>query len=145
MVRPNRTFRERRDHYLKTLESRVRHLQTNEALLQNKVDRLEHELLMIGGRSPFSDDETGRLNQLPSPNSSSGKATWPTPSPGGADESITSTVVWVENRNNQPHQLHVQQVQRNTVYQPSNTQNGEKAFQPRESPRTASDHVDRMY
>ena len=122
-----RTFRERRDQYLRSLERSVKRLQTNEAKLQNEVDRLERELAATKSRLTQTEIHTHQTSTLNggaqlgnhwgdfdfSPEMS-GYQAYRSPSNdsmGGGARSFASsatTLVWIESKNDQPSQMHVQ-------------------------------------
>ncbi|OQU96623.1 hypothetical protein CLAIMM_02675 isoform 2 [Cladophialophora immunda] len=137
-----KTFRERRDQYLRVLEKSVRRLQVTEARLQSEVDRLELDLAATKSKlaqceaelrkstpsTPWDyaySNRTGYMHSSDEPNLASGIAGAVRPAylspPNGFTEggpgasvgssSYSSTLVWIETRNGQPVQMHVQQRQ----------------------------------
>ena len=120
-----RTFRERRDQYLQTLEKTVKRLRTNEAGLQNEVERLSGEL---GATKLRLADSEAKLFKLPFDESTHQRNEWGnssfastvdvvnaymTPSDdrsNGEAESFasgTTALVWVESMDEQLLQMHV--------------------------------------
>jgi septal ring factor EnvC (AmiA/AmiB activator) len=132
---PIRTFRERRDQYLQTLERTVKRLRANESGLQTEVERLAHELAATNARladsearlfqfqerdslngSVYPDQRWGGtgVGVFASPNSAAtAVSTYMSPSnDGSASEagslaSSTTTLVWVESKGDRPVQMHV--------------------------------------
>ncbi|OCT53373.1 hypothetical protein CLCR_09883 [Cladophialophora carrionii] len=123
-----KTFRDRRDQYLQTLEKTVQRQQGNEARLQNEVEHLKRELVATKLRLA---DREAKLSQFressdPSNHSRNGWRNFAYPSrENGANAYLTpssesaasdaesfassnTTLVWIETKNDQPVQLHVQ-------------------------------------
>ncbi|ETI27894.1 hypothetical protein G647_00343 [Cladophialophora carrionii CBS 160.54] len=123
-----KTFRDRRDQYLQTLEKTVQRQQSNEARLQNEVEHLKRELVATKLRL---DDREAKLSQFRElsdpgnhtrngwrnfayPSRENGANAYPTPSNESAASdaesfaSSNTTLVWIETKNDQPVQLHVQ-------------------------------------
>ncbi|KIW16324.1 hypothetical protein PV08_06375 [Exophiala spinifera] len=133
----SRTFRERRDLYLKNLEKQVLRLQKSESDLQTQVGRLQRELAEATNRLAVIDSKRNGIAQYPSQNNfradrnDSNSNNWEEESntyvasndfispsqssqsqpPYGSVSSGSdsgSAVVWVESQDDKPWQMHVQ-------------------------------------
>ncbi|EXJ86610.1 hypothetical protein A1O3_03563 [Capronia epimyces CBS 606.96] len=133
-----KTFKERRDQYLQTLEQQVRRLQLTESQLQSRVDQLQQELLLVNEELRSRSDQSKRKRRGQYENAwgyvpagimslDQGQesnrlhvSVDPDPNPiplygkgieienGNRNRNATSTLVWVEAQNDKPYQLHVQ-------------------------------------
>ncbi|KAJ9496255.1 hypothetical protein H2202_008213 [Exophiala xenobiotica] len=110
----HRTFRERRDQYLKQLEQQVQQLQKTQSDLQSQVDRLQHELSASTGRLVVPDSKRNGITQYPGQNGFPAGEKWESstfisPEPNH-HESVSggSAVIWIESQNHRPWQMHVQ-------------------------------------
>lgn len=132
---PYRTFRERRDQYLKNLEQQIQRLQKSESDLQTQVDRLQRDLAEATSRLAAIDSKRNGFAQYPSQNTfradrnnnwesndfvasndfiSPQSQSQPHPHGSVSNEEVSSengsgsAVVWVESQNDNPWQMHVQ-------------------------------------
>jgi hypothetical protein len=109
----HRTFRERRDQYLKQLEQQVQRLQKTQSDLQSQVDRLQHELSASTGRLVVPDSKRNGITQYPGQNGFPAGEQWEStfisPEPNH-HESVSggSAVIWIESQHHKPWQMHVQ-------------------------------------
>ncbi|KIW49061.1 hypothetical protein PV05_10775 [Exophiala xenobiotica] len=108
-----KTFRERRDQYLKQLEQQVQRLQKTESDLQSQVDRLQHELSEATGRFVVADSKRNGTTQYLGQNDFPAGEKWESstfisPDPNHGSVNGGSAVIWIENQNHKPWQMHVQ-------------------------------------
>ncbi|KAJ9608226.1 hypothetical protein H2200_007214 [Cladophialophora chaetospira] len=117
-----KTFRDRRDQYLRTLEKTTKRLHSNEAKLQNEVEHLKCELAATKSRLIQREADLFRLQgsahggintsnswDSTSYSSPANVAGW-SPSYDSELESVnstSSTLVWVETARDQPVRMHV--------------------------------------
>ncbi|KAH0830821.1 hypothetical protein FOPE_02029 [Fonsecaea pedrosoi] len=167
-----RTFRERRDQYLRVLEKSVRRLQANEARLQAEVDRLERDLAAANSKLAQCEAELHKSASLTHTEhayanrggyatglggfnfaSEMGNSARPAylSSPNGwmesgagasVSSSSSSTLVWIETENGQPVQMHVQQKQEFGFLPPSAGKNSASLGRDRSATTVLVAHLD---
>ena len=112
----SRTFRERRDLYLKTLEQQVKRLRISEAEMQHEMDRLRSEISKLQGKLERNEGGHVRNFSRSFTMDSSRRMTLASTMQGQQDSSNVprrevamseKVVAWTEFHQGQPRKLHV--------------------------------------
>jgi hypothetical protein len=112
-----RTFRERRDHYLKVLEEQTKLLHANEAHMLNEVERLRLEVGKLQSKLEEGDGGSGKFKRYATTNGVHGLETtmqsrqWYSGDPPENTTGCSQVLVWTEYQKGQPHSLHVNETQ----------------------------------